>query len=304
MNLDKAHLLSHTLFGKHRIASFYILAFAPILLIFFIEPFNAVISFYGFLIFFLKSQKLTEIKEASFAQKILGLVVIVCSFLASFLVTAVFPSAAFYGGANYALYLLGIFAVFFSFSAIREALAPLFLVAATTSSSLVSESLKPFLSPFSNDFAHIILSVLNALGVRAHIYYAGTTPVIAFPSLSGRLIAAAFVYECIGVYSALVFSIILVVILLEDSSSVKMKTAFAIAGIMGTFALNIVRVTIILLTDYFYGLEVGGNVHYIIGYILFSIWLAVFFLTYSKRQTVKAKLTGLWHKINPTPAPK
>lgn len=52
---------------------------------------------------------------------------------------------------------------------------------------------------------------------------------------------------------------------------------------IGTFALNIFRVTVILLVDYFYGAEVDGTAHYIVGYALFSAWLAIFPYAFSKR---------------------
>jgi len=141
------------------------------------------------------------------------------------------------------------------------------------------------------------MNILRAVGVDAIIYYLGNTPILDFPSLSGKMVSGAFVYECIGIYSALVFSIILVVILFEDPSDLKVKVAYSIAGVFGTFALNILRVTVIFLTDYFYGAEVGGSVHYVIGYILFTIWLTFFLYAYSKRKTVKAKFVSFWQRI-------
>jgi len=95
----------------------------------------------------------------------------------------------------------------------------------------------------------------------------------------------------------LVFSIILVVILFEDPSTLKVKVAYSVAGVFGTFALNILRVTVIFLTDYFYGAEVGGFVHYVIGYILFAVWLVFFLYAYSKRKTVQAKIASFWQRI-------
>jgi len=230
-------------------------------------------------------------------QKILGSVVVVCSFFVYYGVVLLSPRASFYTAANYVVYLFGLFLIFFEFSALREAFAPLFLITAATSSSFVSVWLKPFLSPFANDFAHIIVNILRAVGIDASTYYLGNTPIVTFPSLSGKMIPSAFVYECIGVYSALVFSIILVVILFEDPSDLKVRVAYSIAGVFGTFALNILRVTVIFLVDYFYGVEVGGFVHYVIGYILFTAWLVFFLYVYSKREIVQAKIMSFWQRI-------
>jgi len=283
---------------KNRVSLFYILAFIPLLVVFYYNPFSAVIPFYGFLILLIKQQKMASLKEANIIQKALGLIVAVGSFFIYYAVVLIYPSTALYGVANYVIYLLGLFLIFFRFPALKEAFAPLFLIVAATSSSLISAWLKPFLSPFANDFAHIAVWVLRALGINAQIYNLDDIPILSFTALSGKVVSGAFVYECIGVYSALVFSIILVVILFEDPSSLKVRLAFSIAGLVGTFALNIMRVTMIFLVDYFYGAEVGGTIHYIIGYALFSTWLACFFLIYSKRQALHASILSFWKKIH------
>ena len=296
MNMNKARLPRVLTLLRNRANLFYILAFAPLLYFLYYHVFSAVIPFYGFLLLFLKSQKLLGVKEANSIQKILGLIVLMGSFFVYYGLVLVFPGAPFYTAANYVVYLLGLLLLFFELSALKEAFAPLFLIVAATSSSFISAWLKPFLSPFANDFGLVIVNVLRALGIDAHIHL-GNIPVITFPSLSGRMISAGFVYECIGVYSALVFSVILVVILFEDPSSLKVKVAYSVAGVFGTFALNILRVTVIFLTDYFYGVEVGGFVHYVIGYILFTIWLVFFLYAYSKRKTVQAKIVSFWQRI-------
>jgi len=61
---------------------------------------------------------------------------------------------------------------------------------------------------------------------------------------------------------------------------------------------NILRVTLILLADYFYGVEVGATIHYVLGYALFSVWLALFFFVYSKRYFLQAKLMSLRMKMS------
>ena len=298
MNSNKIGLPSFLSLEVNKIGLFYILSFVPLLIIFFYVPFSAVIPFYGFLLFLIKYQKLAEVKEAGFVQKILGVIVVLSSFFAYYGVVLVYPKAAFYGSANYVVYLLGLFLVFFDFRVLREAFAPLFLIVAATSSTFVAVWLKPFLSPFANDFAHIVVNVLRAFGLNASIYYLGRTPIISLVSLSGKMVSGAFVYECIGVYSILVFSIILVVILFEDPSGLKVKLAYSVAGLLGTFVVNVFRVTTIFVTDYFYGADAGATIHYVIGYVLFSAWLAVFLYIYSKRQTLHAKMMSFWKKIH------
>ena len=297
MKIDKIQLPSVPSLRGNRANQFYILALAPLLLVFYYNPFSVIIPFYGFLILFLKYQKLLGFKEANSIQKILGSILVAGSFFVYYVVTLIYPGAAFYTAANYAVYLFGLFLLFFEFSALKEAFTPLFLIVAATSSSFIAKWLRPFLSPYANNIAYIILSILRVLGIDANIYYSRTAPIFVVASLSGETVYGAFVYECLGAYSALVFSIILVVILFEDPGRLKVKLAYAIVGLLGTFALNVLRVTTILLVDYFYGAEVGGTVHYMIGYALFSAWLGIFFYIYSKRQTLHAKITSLRKKI-------
>jgi len=275
---------------------FYILSFIPLLVIFAFTPLGVVIPFYGFLLLVLKQQKLREVKESRLFQKILGTVFAVGSFFIYYALVILFPSIPFYEAANYAVYILGLFLVFFEFSALKEAFAPLFLIVAATSSSLISAWLKPLIEPFTSNVAHILVGILTILGINAYAYDQIIPPTVTFVSLSGRTVLTSFAYECLGVYSALVFSIILVVILFEDPSGWKVRSAYAIVGFVGTFALNIVRVTAIYVTDYFYGEEAGAVVHYVIGYTLFSVWLVFFFYMYSKRQTLNTKIRSLLQK--------
>jgi exosortase/archaeosortase family protein len=283
--------------NRFYITLFNIFAFAPLPVIFYYSPFSVVISFYGFLLILLKHEKLLNVEKANFVQRILGLTILVGSFLVYYVVTLIYPGAAFYTAANYAVYLLGLFLIFFKFSALKEAFSPVFLIVAATSSSFIAKWLKPFLSPYANDIAYIIVNILRVLGVDANISYFSDTSIIAVRSLSGEMVYGAFVYECLGAYSALVFSIILVVILFEDPGRLKVKLAYAIVGLLGTFALNILRVTTILLVDYFYGAEVGGTVHYVIGYALFSAWLGIFFYMFSKRRGISKKFQLIWQKL-------
>jgi len=280
-----------------KLNSFLILAFAPLPILFYFGLLSAVIPLYGFLLLLMKSQKLFTFKEATTTQKITGLIILVGSFFAYFAVVHIYPKAAFYTNANYAAYILGLFLIFFELKTLKESISPLILITAATSSALISQMLQPILSPYTNNLAQIVVSVLRLVGINASIYSRSNIPIITFPSLSGTTVSGAFVYECIGIYSMIAFSIILTVILFEDPSSPKVKLAYSIIGLIGTSALNILRITIIFVTNYFYGAEAGGTIHYIIGYALFSAWIVAFLYAYSKRQFMRAKLISIWKRI-------
>ena len=278
---------------KKRINLFYVLSFVPLILIAYCEVFGVVIAMYGFILLLIKKRNLSHRHEAGKTQKVLGLTVILGSFFVYYALVPFFQYVAFYGRANYAAYILGLFLIFFDISALREAFTPLFLIVAATSSSFISRWLEPHLTPYIPHFTSLIVAILKALGLRV------TTDdpnIIVLHTLKGPLLTE-FVWGCVGVSSTLIFSIILIIVLFEEPTRLKTKILWSVIGILGTLFVNVIRVTTIFLADYFYGSEVGGKVHYIIGYVLFITWLAIFFYTFSKRRVILGKIQSVKQKL-------
>lgn len=272
---------------KERINAFYLLAFIPLLLLTYYHvkwPFALIIPIFGFILLLIKKQNLLFYHSAKPFQKALGLLIIIGSFFAYYLLVPFFPSASFYTAANYAIYLLGLCLTFFEARALKETFSSIFLIVAATSSSFISRWLEPHLSPHvTSQFAHLIEVILNAFGVKATVYSPDHFSIISFPTIQGGTITALFNWYCVGVSSVLIFSIILVILLIEEPGNLKSKITWSLVGISGVLALNVLRVLIILITDYFYGAEVGGQIHYIIGYAIFITWLTTFLYLYSKK---------------------
>jgi len=292
--MNKLNTAFSSFFGN-RLNAFYVLAFAPLLLIvyYYVKwPFPVVIPLYGFIILLIKKHNLSFCHEAGSIQKAFGILVVLGSFFVYYALAPLFPFVAFYGPANYVVYIFGLFLTFFNTHALREAFTPIFLIVAATSSSFVSNWLKPYLNPYIPHYVSLIAGILKTLGIR--MTTSGQKFVLYTPK---GAVSTWFIWACVGVASMLIFSIILVVTLFEESASLKTKLVWATTGLVGTFIVNIIRVTIILLTDYFYGFEVGGKVHYVIGYALFITWLAFFFYTFSKRQIISEKFQLIWQKL-------
>lgn len=282
-------------FFRNRLNVFYVLAFAPLLLMmyYYIKwPFPVVIPLYGFLLLLIKKHKLSLCHEAGSIQKAFGLLFVLGSFFVYYALVSFFPYMAFYGPANYVIYILGLFLTFFNIHALREAFTPIFLIVATTSSSFVSNWLEPYLTPYIPHYVSLIAAILRTLG----IWVTTRGQFITLHTVKGTL-PMVFVWACVGATSMLIFSIILVVTLFEESASLKTKLVWGFIGVIGTFIMNVVRLTIIFLADYFYGFEVGGKIHYVIGYILFIAWLAIFFYIFSKRQVISEKFKLIWQKL-------
>jgi len=279
----------------NRLNLFYIFAFLPLLLITFFHiewPFTIVVPVYGFLLLLIKKDRLSIRRGAGDPQKVLGLLLVIGSFFVYYALVPFFRSPAFYGAVNYAVYILGLFLVFFEFSTLREAFAPIFLMVAASSTSLVSKWLEHHFSWYMPHYLALLVAILNGLGIGATHY----SNVIVLQTAEGPL-SLGFAWSCLGVHSMLIFLIMLVVTLFEESVDLRTKLLWGVAGVFGTFLVNVIRLVMIFLADFFYGASVGGTLHYFIGYVLFTLWLAIFFYMFSKKQVLSNKIGAIWQKL-------
>lgn len=273
---------------KEKINAFYLLAFAPLLIFAYYHSgwiFSIIIPVFGFILLLIKKQNLQHYHQAKRAQKALGIIIALGSFLVYFALAPFLPSVTFYTAANYVIYLLGLCLTFFEASALKETTTSIFLIAAASSSPFISDLLGLHLSPYVTvQFAYLMQGIMKALGVNATITNSTNPfPVISFPTIQGGQVSAVFNWYCVGVASLLTFSIILVILLIEEHSNLKSRMTWSVLGIAGILILNVLRVLIILLADYFYGAEVGGTIHYFIGYTIFITWLITFLYLFSKK---------------------
>ena len=273
---------------KERINIFYLLALAPLLIFAYFHSgwtFSIVIPLFGFILILIKKQNLQLYPQAKRIQKDLGLHIMFGSFFVYYALVPFLPSLTFYTTANYVIYLLGLCLAFFEVSALKEIVSSIFLIVAATASPFISVWLELYLSPYVTvQFANLIKDIMNSFGIQAIILQTnGPFPLISFPTSQGGQVTALFNWYCVGVSSLLIFSTILVILLIEEHSNLKSRMIWSIIGISGLLILNVLRVVIILLADYFYGAEMGGTIHYVIGYTIFITWLTIFLYLFSKK---------------------
>jgi exosortase/archaeosortase family protein len=280
-------------FLKNRVNLFYVLAFIPLVLIFYFNVFGAIIPTFGFLLLLMKKEELTFNFNTHLVERVLGFSIIFSSFFLYYLlVPSIFTSMAFYGSPNYIAYIFGLCLTFFGVSSLKKAFTPLFLMVAASSNPFVSKWLEQYLSSYVVPFfVDLIVGILRILGISVAT---GSQGVIILQTWNGPL-PLAIIWSCVGVTSMFIFSTILVVLLFEDSSNIKTKLLWSFIGILGTFLVNIIRVTLIFLTDYYLGSEAGGRFHYTAGYILFFAWLALFFFIFSKRNAILRAIQLIRH---------
>lgn len=275
---------------------FYILAFVPLVLIVYYQPgwpFAVISPAYGFILLTIKRPSFFAHHGANSIQKAIGITILFGSFFLYYPLVSLFPRAAYYSVANYVTYILGLTLTFFEISALKEAFTSIFLIVAATVNSLLFAWLEPLLTPYIHHFVSLMSIILKTLGMNVTTQY---PDILIIHTFEGP-IASIFSWGCVA-GSSIVFSIILVVFLIEERTTLRTTLSWAFIGIFGTLIVNIIRLTIIFLSYHFYGFEVGEKVHYVIGYALFITWLLLFFYIFSRRQAVLRKIQLIRHKLS------
>lgn len=285
---------------KNRLTLFYVLAFMPLILIQYFgyvarrDLFAVTIALYGFLLLLIKKDKISVFSKSGRLCRFLGLILMFASLFVYYGVALFYPQAQFYGATNYTVYLVGLFLAFFQVSALKQTFPTLFLIVAVNLSGFVGEWMEFYLESLVPFFVQIMAFVLMVLGIPAKPVDP-TTFVIY--TRGGRILLLGVEAGCIGIWSFLTFAIIIVVTMMVDPSSLRTKVLWSTAGIIGTFFVNIIRVSLILAVIYYFGYENWGKIHTPIGYVLFIAWLAIFFIIFSQRQAILSKVQTFWRRI-------
>jgi exosortase/archaeosortase family protein len=287
-------------FFRERINLFMVMAFAPLILILYFafvkrgDFVTWMVPFYGFILLYMKKDKLSDFSHASSAFRVAGLAVIAFSFLAYYVVARFYPPAQFYGVANYTLHLVGLFLFFFELRALKEAFSSLFLIGGAASIAFLGAGLEDLLWPAIPFFSKIVELVLHELNIRATLV--GSNSFVLSPLHSSE-IYLGIEPACLGIYSMLTFSILITVTLIEEPNcSHRTKLLWTLGGVLGTFFLNLVRVSLIFVVIYFFGYENWPAIHEPIGYALFFTWVGCFLLVFSRRRIIKEAFQSLFRR--------
>ncbi|NPD87966.1 MAG: exosortase/archaeosortase family protein [Asgard group archaeon] len=87
--------------------------------------------------------------------------------------------------------------------------------------------------------------------------------------------------RCSGIHSMTIFIFIFLLMLFEARKKIHWNhkaVGVTIIGILGTYLMNFLRITIVMLTFYYGGTNLGESVHNVLGYVLLVIWLPIFWL--------------------------
>ncbi|MHA1952659.1 MAG: exosortase/archaeosortase family protein [Candidatus Heimdallarchaeaceae archaeon] len=87
--------------------------------------------------------------------------------------------------------------------------------------------------------------------------------------------------RCSGIHSMTIFIFIFLLMLFEARKRIHWNhkaVGVTLIGILGTYLMNLVRITIVMLAFYYGGTSIGESVHNVLGYVLLVIWLPIFWL--------------------------
>lgn len=151
---------------------------------------------------------------------------------------------------------------------------------------LFQENIEWIASPLLGPTTWLSVKVLNLLGINASI---SSDYVINFLTREGQMMNIPIVIDCTGIWSlgAFTASVLLVAMVFPRIFSRKGPLFIAI-GYIGTYAANIIRVTIICFSAYLYGYS-GATImtHIHAGWIAFSIWMFIFWYFFFSRYLLK-----------------
>jgi thaumarchaeosortase len=133
---------------------------------------------------------------------------------------------------------------------------------------------------------NVVIFLLGVLGF--HIYSNVTVGPISPPSvlLTGNhlylwgtkgFMTIVIFWPSSGVVSMIVYSLVIVVLMVKLDASRKRKLIYAIFGAAGTYFVNVIRITLIVLYVTYVSLNVE-TFHQSIGEILFIIWIFIYLL--------------------------
>jgi len=267
---------------------FYFLAFVPFVAIVYLHRrywlAYVIVPLYGFLLLAIKKHKLFSYREAKLIQKLFGFLMIVASPFVHLALSPLFPWTVYYGALNYAIHILGLFLVFFDIAAIKEALGPIVMILGPSAGATLSGLAESYFRPLVPSFVNLIVTILNVIGIKANVHSSISNWVVLYTPQGPA--TYEIIWACMGFESAFLFATVLIILFFEEPGSRKTKILWSAMGLLVMFILNIFRVVLIFVTEYFYTAKVSGTVHYFAGYVLFLTWITIFLYLYSKKERI------------------
>lgn len=239
-----------------------------ILLFSFSETFTIVVPLTLALWFFMKKEELAKIGEKSASWEILvALTIYGLDILRNLLTSSVKPM---FGLTDMAVSFVCICVALYGFKGLRHFVIPsVYLVVLIVGYQL--EFAIEQVSGLQVFLAGLITSVVTFVTPTFNV-----GNLITIKTLTGGYQALAIDADCTGLKGMIAYGSLAVITMIDIRASKQKKILSSIIGLVGTFLVNIVRLLVIVLSCYVFGIDTAMAVHTYLGYGLFMIWLIVF----------------------------
>jgi len=136
-----------------------------------------------------------------------------------------------------------------------------------------SELSQPLIKPTTD----LIVLVLTAIGLNPK----ADGNIISYLTRNGNIMRLSIVSDCTGVWSLIAYSLSVAAILILFKKITPKGRKMMAFGFLGTYLVNILRVTLIFIAGYYSG-EVAAiqTAHTHIGWIVFLIWMLIFWYSF------------------------
>jgi len=209
-------------------------------------------------------------------------------------------------GIIYGLIFLGLWALFFGIANIRYCTLPISILILFGLTELFYVQIQKAFLPISYGIITILtyaitafLSLFTTISARSIADYY----LVGFLNIGGERISVMFNPPCAGIESIILYAITCTLILPELKIGLGTKIIYTLIGLIGTFLTNAIRILIIFLSGFFFGIN-GLLLAHSMGHYLFLAWMVLFWYFLLKRSfstpstsEIVIEQKRLWDKV-------
>ncbi len=117
--------------------------------------------------------------------------------------------------------------------------------------------------------------IMNTFSNLPHVEVKGV--LITYHDINGERLSISIALGCTGLYSASIFLSAFIAYILVEYRKIDTKVlGFLSLGILTSYIANLLRMSIILMVGYYYGMDALLQAHKNVGELLFMFWIAIF----------------------------
>ncbi len=147
--------------------------------------------------------------------------------------------------------------------------------------------------------------ILQAMGIPFNMLYSPSlgTPIISI-NLNGSTVTTSVAWPCAGVHSLFLYAIIMLLLLRKTNISAFRKGVYFVAGAIGTFTVNVLRIVTYFVLLIGQGKESALTFHNIYGEYYFFTWILLYILliVFIQKYRLVEKTTAFIYRNNRVPS--